>query len=169
MESFPFLHFEGAPADIGWKHGREAGDLIDRCISYYRDRFKRDADLEWDRVLELAGVIERQIALVGPELLEEIAAIARGAEQAVAALVAVNARSDLLYLARKLSSADAEECTAVACTGEATDTGHTYLAQNWDQEMAIRDHSLVIEARMPGKPAIPLPHRSRYSCPQRPQ
>src|SRR5690606_21051388 len=32
--------------------------------------------------------------------------------------------------------------------------GHAYLAQNWDQDLRIQDHSIVIEAKLPGQPTM---------------
>jgi isopenicillin-N N-acyltransferase-like protein len=83
--------------------------------------------------------------------VEEIRAIAEGAELPVESIVAINARTELLYgqkpqVANKADD-DPDGCTGAMAMPEATASGHTLHGQNWDWRDECAESSVVLKIR----------------------
>jgi isopenicillin-N N-acyltransferase-like protein len=100
--------------------------------------------------------------------LVQLEGMAEGAGLDFEDLLALNLRSEVMFGgtlhgagAAHRPSGDAAasaapspaECTAVVALPEATDDGHTLLAQNWDWLIHTRDTTIVLEARPDDGPA----------------
>lgn len=146
-EPFPLIELRGSPDQIGAAYGRLGGDRIHRCIAIYRDAFLENG-VDWERARRAAGQFLPRIAAYDEGHAAEIAAIARGAEVPVEDIVALNARTELLYgFGFGRSNEDdprKDGCTGLVALPPATADGHLLHAQNWDWRDVCADVGIVL-------------------------
>ncbi len=121
----PLVTSEGAPFTRGLHLGRSERQRVQHTVSAYMRIFEKFAGLSRTAVFEQAERFMPAIASFAPHLLEEIRGIAEGAQCETREIVAINARTELMY-----GVTHRPECTSIAI-GAAAD-GHTRVAQNWD-------------------------------------
>jgi isopenicillin-N N-acyltransferase like protein len=144
----------------GTQYGSAAADLIEAAIAYYREGFKRQAGLTWAETLEHTRPWQLLIERDFPELIEEMAGIARGAGVELAEIVALNCRGEIMYdnWFARVDDPDAEQeidgCTSFSLTDHAAGDGHVYAGQNWDWRHAVRDTVVVLRVVQPPKPTL---------------
>ena len=149
------------PLERGTRYGSAAADLIADSIAYYRQAFARQAGLRWEQVLEHTRPWHRLVEAEFPEMLEEMAGIAHGANLELAEVVALNCRGEIMY-DNWFSRADSpdpsgeplEGCTSFSLTGQAAGDGHVYAGQNWDWRHCVRDTVVVLRIVQPPKPTV---------------
>lgn len=120
----------------GVQYGRQAEALIRRGIENYARHFASKG-LSWD---EIRGRSARYVPLLErtcPRELEEARGIAEGASVSLDDVMALNCRYELLKDKPK-------ECTSASVLREATGSGKTYLAQNWDYRTWVMDNAVII-------------------------
>jgi isopenicillin-N N-acyltransferase like protein len=125
--------------------------------------------MDWPRVCRRARRYAPAIAGLNPFLLSEIEGIAKGVGVELDAILALNARSEILppgFLSPQLDAdsqqalainhamgwstwADLNECTAVGVSADASADGHTLLAQNWDWLGRQRQAMVVLQTLDP--------------------
>lgn len=152
-----FVEVAGPAHERGMQYGRAAGERIARGIGHYREQLARvsfgQAELE-EAATRLLPIIESFDA----DHLHEMRAIALGAEQALADIVLLNARTELLQLANLRSGAAADDddpdgCTGVVVLPEATRHGRLIQAQNWDWKVDCAETAVVLKIH--GEPGMP--------------
>lgn len=151
---FPFpIHTIDAPSafDRGRQHGTAAADQVAVSLETYRRLFSDFVGIEWTEALALGEAYADGIARFDEELLEEIRGVAAGAEVEEAAILALNARSEIGLGPRMIDG-----CTALAAFGRATTHGETILCQNWDWRASQRDAFVALKVQRPGKPAFTM-------------
>jgi isopenicillin-N N-acyltransferase-like protein len=124
------VRVSGTPYERGVSYGEQARDEIIECIKVYEVWFGAFAKLSWASACDLGAPYARWLQSAEPLLSEEIRGIADGADLPLAAIVALNFRTEIAYGASGLM--DATECTCFGVTREASADGHVYLAENWD-------------------------------------
>lgn len=146
-DAFPFFEIGGSPDDIGLSYGRQAAGHVHRSVAIYQNAFLQKG-VSWERARQVARDFAPQIERYNPEFLAEIKAIARGAELPFEDVVAINARTELLYGQRptvpKAPESDTDGCTGAIAMPEATADGHTIHGQNWDWRDECADSSVVL-------------------------
>lgn len=149
---FKFVRSEGTPVEVGRTHGEAFGDQVLGSISVYRDRFA-EAGVPWEAALERAARGSAALRAFSPALADELDGIAQGAGVDPREIVAINMRTGIMRMAK---SPNGEElnCTSVAVTPQATASGHTLVAQNWDAPPVLQPNTVVIEQHTEGEPAI---------------
>jgi isopenicillin-N N-acyltransferase-like protein len=144
---FPFFDVSGTPYDVGVNYGRKAGEYVHRSISIYQSVFEQKG-VSWDRARRLAHDFAPRIAKFSESMLEEIRGIAAGAELPIEDIVAINARTELMYgrnpAAANCADTDIDGCTAATALPEATADNHMIHGQNWDWRDACADSSIVL-------------------------
>lgn len=144
---FPIFDLEGTPEEIGQSYGRSAGTEIHRSIEIYQTAFLQKG-VDWERARRIARGFSAQVERYQPEFFAEIAAIARGAEVPTEDIVAINARTELLYgqnpQAPDAAETDPDGCTGAIAMPEATADGHTLHGQNWDWRDECAESSVVL-------------------------
>ncbi|MBW3541522.1 MAG: acyltransferase domain-containing protein [Planctomycetes bacterium] len=85
------LRVAGSPYEMGIAHGRAQAEAIRRVIRRYADL----AGTRWDRLRDLTSAAARADVYFGPDELEELRGIAKGAEVTLESIIAHNLR---LYL-----------------------------------------------------------------------
>jgi len=148
--TFPSFELEGSVSDVGIRYGQLAGDYIRRSIEIYKEGFAQKS-VPWERAIALADQFMLQIERYNPAFLDEMRAIAKGAELPVESIIAINARTELLYglkpQVENRPDEDMDGCTGVIATPEATANGHTLHGQNWDWRDECADSSVVLKIK----------------------
>ncbi len=127
------------------------------------------AHMSWAEARRKAQAFVPAIGAYDGRCLTQLDGMAEGAGLEFDDLLALNLRSEVMFgcaphgssALHRPSGDDAAatpppnpgECTAVVALPEATDDGHTLLAQNWDWLIHTRDTTIVLEARPDDGPA----------------
>jgi isopenicillin-N N-acyltransferase like protein len=152
--AFPLIEIEGAAAQRGRQYGRAAGERIALSLATYRAAYEK-VGLDWTRTHELARRFVPQIATYDADSLAEIEGIAAGAEVALEDIVALNARSELLYAHEKLGASEPPDgCTGLVVLPEASASGRLIHAQNWDWRVESAALGIVLRIRPDVGPAM---------------
>lgn len=149
-KEFPLFELEGSVNDIGTQYGRLAAEYIRRSIEIYKNGFAQKS-VPWEQAIRVAHEFMPQIERYDADFLREIEAIAAGAELPVEHIVAINARTELLYgQAPQTANApdtDPDGCTGAMAMPEATADGHVLHGQNWDWRDECAESSVVLKVR----------------------
>jgi isopenicillin-N N-acyltransferase-like protein len=145
---FPLITIEGEPRERGRQYGRQAADRIDTSIGIYMAAWAAGDEAARRAVLARARAFVPVVAERYPELMEEVAGIAEGADRPVEEIVALNARTELLYGDRA-----ADGCTGAALLPEVAG-GHVVIGQNWDWRPACRDSAILLHVVPARGPAL---------------
>jgi len=146
--SFPMIHVEGPARERGRQYGVQAGDRILKSIAIYEQAFAARG-LSWEEVVELAGRFVPAIEAFDPDFLEELRGIAEGSEQRLETIVALNARTELLYWkgeSQQRKGGPSDECTGAIVLPEATSNGRLLHGQNWDWRPSCIDSAVVLRS-----------------------
>ncbi len=147
MDTFPIFELEGSPRDIGLSYGRQAGEYVHKSVAIYRNAFAQKG-VSWDTAREKAAEFAPQIGRYNPAFLQELDAIASGAELPLEDLVAINARTELLYgqkpAAPKQAETDVDGCTGAIALPEVTASHHMLHGQNWDWRDECTQSAVVL-------------------------
>ncbi len=137
----------GDAYERGRQHGRLAVSRVAATVAMYRWIFAELAGLEWSEAVRRAARYEEGIASLSPSYLDELRGIADGSGHDYGEIVAINARTEIMYsaVAAREGVRAADGCSAVALSAEASATGEVRLAQNWDWNPRASDNVIVLE------------------------
>lgn len=128
----PLVVSAGDPFERGSHLGKTERERVAHTVSAYMKIFEKFASLGRKEVFSLAEHYLPVIARHTPSLLEEMRGIASGAGCDLREIVAINARTELMYGGHTLP-----ECTSIALSARASADGGVYLAQNWDWHFSL--------------------------------
>jgi isopenicillin-N N-acyltransferase like protein len=123
----PLVISKGDPFTRGFHLGSSETERVTHTITAYMDIFARTSDLNYEAVLTHAERFMPSIAHYAPHLLEEMRGIAVGAGRDLREIIAINARTELMYGVKQRP-----ECTSIGISTVVSTDGHIRLAQNWD-------------------------------------
>ena len=123
----PLIISEGKPFERGWHFGKSQQERVQHTVNAYMRIFEEFAGLDRVAVYQQVERIIPAIGRFSASLLDEMCGIAEGAECDVREIVAINARTELMY-----GVTNRPECTSIAVSGAASADEHTRVAQNWD-------------------------------------
>jgi isopenicillin-N N-acyltransferase-like protein len=126
--------------------------MIARVIEFYRWIFEMKSKLSWDQSLAQAAEFVPFLDDYDSGIMEEITGIARGSQRTVEEIVALNVRTELLFLLSAKAVRAKEGCTALAAVPPAAE--HTLLAQNWDWYPQVRDCCVILQEKQKGRPRV---------------
>lgn len=127
---FPVVRVSAAdPRERGRIIGEETRDRVAESVAVYEETFDHYTGLPWEEVKTLALEFAAPIEAYDPAILTEIEGIAEGASLGLGDLLALNARSEIMF---GLEVPAQPECTIFYAGPEATADGHLLLGQNWD-------------------------------------
>jgi len=135
--TFPLIKTAGDPRQRGWQYGYAAREAIHAGLSLYLPVFAARG-IDEKRLRELAGEFGARMQTFDSDLTDEMAGIAEGAAVDFEHIVALNARTELLYW-------QDDGCTTAVCLPEITSEGHVLLCQNWDWRPGTRATSVVLQ------------------------
>jgi isopenicillin-N N-acyltransferase-like protein len=139
---FPIIELKGSAYDIGLRHGNALAKEIRANLNLYFGMIKGMSGIEPDQCMVHAAKFIEVLKQDAPELLEEMQAIAKGAEVSLEDIVVLNARTELISMGTS-GKAGAGECTAIGLDGGRTANGRPIIAQNWDWHEAIFGTSAI--------------------------
>jgi isopenicillin-N N-acyltransferase-like protein len=150
---FPLVRIASPDARVrGHIMGEEARDRVHESIAAYQETFGYYTGLTWGEIKELALQFAPPIEMYDREIFEEIRGVAEGAGLTLGDLLALNARSEIMY---GLDVPTPPECTAFFADKTATVDGHVLLGQNWDwRPRAIESTTLFEVDQGPDRPAL---------------
>lgn len=123
----PLVVSEGAPFDRGFQLGRQARERIAYTVGVYLRLYEAGVGLDRSAALARAETYLEPIERFAPDLLEEMQGMAKGAELDFREILAINARTEILY-----GSGRQRECTAIATAPTGAADNHIRVAQDWD-------------------------------------
>jgi isopenicillin-N N-acyltransferase-like protein len=154
VEPFPLIALSGGARERGLVHGRLAGDRIAKGAAHYGRQLQH---LGFDEagVNQLVEQLVPQMELFDPTYVEEMRAIAIGAEVAFSTVALINARTEVLKLAKRTADDrstaralgamdDPDGCTSIVVLPEATANGSLIHAQNWDWKVECAETGVVL-------------------------
>lgn len=155
----PLIEVAGPPRERGLQHGRQAAERIRRGIAHYSAQLERSsfgiAQLR-EAVADYLPVIEAFDA----GYVDEMRGIAVGAEVAFEQIVLLNARTELLQIAKRRARAqgqvddDPDGCTGLVVLPEASADGRLIHAQNWDWKAECAETAIVLKVRRDDGPDL---------------
>lgn len=165
---FPELRAAGSPGAMGLDHGKTFAAAIKRNVAFYVGWLAKHTRTDSAGVLRAAHRFFPVLGEHQPALLEEMQAIARGAGRSVDEILALNARTDLLVVGRRLASVDGGAggrgikkhtavtpgCTALALVGEGRRGPLLALGQNWDWRRELARGTVLLRLRPKDGPAL---------------
>jgi isopenicillin-N N-acyltransferase-like protein len=154
----PLIDVSGPPRERGRQYGEQARERIARGIAHYTAQLE-GARLGWPDIEAIVETYEPTIAAFEPTYIEEMKGIAEGAGVPFAAVVLLNARTEILKLAdrrRKGQPAeiDPDGCTGLAVLPEAAAAGRVIHAQNWDWKAECAETAVVLRVRRDDGPDV---------------
>ena len=158
VASAPFIDISGSPLERGRQYGEQASARIRRGIEHYSAQLE-GSKLGWPDIREMVERFEPTIRNFEPSFLDEMRGISEGAGVEYAAIVMLNARTELLKLAdsRKKgqpAEIDPDGCTGLAVMPEATAAGRVIHAQNWDWKAECAETAVVVRVRRDDGPDV---------------
>ena len=131
----------------GHQYGTTAATRIQHSINAYTVLFA-NSGLAWLDACHRAQDFLPAMEKYAPESVAELSGIANGSQQDIAAILALNCRSELLSPNFLTQLPDPNECTSIAIGG-ASQYGKqdTWLAQNWDWMGGQRDALVLLRGR----------------------
>lgn len=137
----PFFKVEGDPYEVGFQHGRLAKERIQKSLDIYRRAFLEMANIQWNKAMEIAKTFVPIIQEYDAEALDEVRGIAEGANCQFEEIVALNARTEVMFLTEGIPSG----CTAFSVLPEASHNSHTLLGQNWDWKTECLESAILLK------------------------
>lgn len=142
------IKVKGTPYECGVQMGQQMGDKIIKCVEIYSELFEEKAKISWEKARERASIYLPAIKAYDPDLLDEMQGIADAVELTLLDIVALNARSEVIFSAEAVDG-----CTSLSVVPSASG-GETYLAQNWDHVVKLRECIILLEIEQENKPKI---------------
>ncbi|MFG6178681.1 C45 family autoproteolytic acyltransferase/hydrolase [Halomonas sp. THAF12] len=136
--------FSGSRSELGEAHGRAHATLITHSLEVYDRLFHDFVGIGWAEARRTAERFLPMIERGFPEILDEMAGIARGAGLELEDILTLNCRSEI-----SLTQASGG-CTAFSVNRDGTQ----WLAQNWDWRSDQLHNVVALELHPEGAPAL---------------
>jgi isopenicillin-N N-acyltransferase like protein len=159
VEPFPLIEISGPPHERGRQYGQKAADRIRKGTSHYFAQLK---ELELDSA-GLSALVRDYLPVIEafePTFIEEMRGIAEGANVPFEDIALLNARTEILKLAkpeiraRLQTPEDPDGCTGVVVLPQAAGTGRLIHAQNWDWKRECAETAVVLKVRRDDGPDL---------------
>ena len=149
---FPIIHIEGTAYERGHQYGSQGRELIERVIDFYRWIFKIKSKLNWELALAKASEFVPVLDAYDRGIMAEIEGIAAGSQRPVPEILALNVRTELLFLLTAGGGRAPASCTSLAAIPPAA--AHCLLAQNWDWYPQVRDCCVILSEKPQDGPDV---------------
>jgi isopenicillin-N N-acyltransferase-like protein len=153
--AFPLIDLSGSPCERGRTHGKAAADRLRRGARMYAESLLQSG-VDWTELERRAEAMVPAIDKFDPAYVEEMRGIAEGAGEPFAAVVLMNARTEMVVAARQRQAAKhfPDGCTAALALPEASADGVLLHGQNWDWRAECAETSVVLRIRRDDGPDI---------------
>jgi isopenicillin-N N-acyltransferase-like protein len=156
-EPCPLVEISGPPRVRGRQHGEQAAPRIRRGVAQYTEQLAKDA-LSGEALVEVVHRFLPTIAAFDADYVEEMRGIAEGAGCPFEDVVLLNARTEILKLAKRRAAGDREPepdgCTGLVVLPAAAADGRLIHAQNWDWRVECAETAVVLRIRRDDGPDI---------------
>ena len=139
------------PFERGRALGAATGLRIRGSIEVYAETFAHYTGLEWPDVRVRAERFRAPIEAYDREIAREIEGLAAGASVPVEDILAINARSEIMF---GLKVTPPPECTSFYVGPAASADGHVLLGQNWDWRTRTAATTILAEVSQGSRPAF---------------
>jgi isopenicillin-N N-acyltransferase-like protein len=152
---FPLIELSGSPRERGRTHGKAAADRLRQGAKMYAESLLKSS-IDWKELERRAEAMVPVIEKFDPAYVEEMRGIAEGANEPFAAVVLMNARTEMVVAARKQQAAKhfPDGCTAALALPEASADGVLLHGQNWDWRAECAETGVVLRIRRDDGPDI---------------
>lgn len=151
---FPLIEMSGPPRERGRQYGTQAAERVGRSVAYYADQLQA-AGIDWARAKSLAAGYLPLIQDFSPAYVEEMRGIAEGAGVDLEGIVIVNARTEMMFGAKKQARSGGDDgCTGAIVMPEAAHDGRLLHGQNWDWREECVHAGVVLRIRRDDGPDI---------------
>lgn len=154
----PLIEVSGSPFERGRQYGDQAVERIKRGIGHYTEQLHGNgldqADLD-TMISKFAASIES----FGIHYIEEMSGIAEGANVGLSDVLLLNARTEILKMARRRQKGerdfiDPDGCTGLLVLPQSSASGQLIHAQNWDWKAECAETAVVLKIRRDDGPDI---------------
>ncbi len=135
----------GDPLGRGRAYGEQARELIRKVRDTYEETFGLFTGQTWPDLRERSRPFFGPAEKFAPDLIREIEGIAQGAGLDFWDIFLLNARSEIMFSPEALERMAPGECTALLALAPATSGDRTYLAQNWDWLLGVRECQVLLK------------------------
>jgi isopenicillin-N N-acyltransferase-like protein len=149
----PLIEVSGPPRERGRQYGEQAQARIRLGIAHYSEQLN-GSGLGWDGIRDLALSFEPEIARFDADMAEEMRGIAEGAGLEHAAILLLNARTEILKLAKRRKDPDPDGCTGIVAMPGITTGKKLIHAQNWDWKLECAETAVVLKIHRDDGPDI---------------
>lgn len=154
----PLIEIAGSPRERGRQYGEQAAKRIRRGIEHYTKVLEAN-QLGWPEIRDIAASFEPTITSFDAALLDEMHGIAEGANVDAAAILLLNARTEILKIAvlrarGQPEAIDPDGCTSILVLPEASASNEMIHAQNWDWHVECAETAVVVRIRRDDGPDI---------------
>ena len=156
VKTFPHVKVSGTPYEIGKAYGQQLRENIRISLDCYRTMFYDYSNIDWDKAKRYAMTFIPAIEKYDPDIMEEIRGCAEGSGFELAEILALNVRSEIVLQGAQIDACLDGGCTSCSFMPYKTETGETWLAQNWDWKAAAQGSLVVLEIQQEGKPDITM-------------
>jgi isopenicillin-N N-acyltransferase like protein len=154
----PLIEVSGTPFERGQQYGEQASERILKGIDHYKDQLHSSGLKDND----LAAMIDRFAGAIedyGSQYIEEMKGIARAVDKDLSAILLLNARTEILKLARRREKGQQDFIQSDGCTGvfimPSASRDNTFIhAQNWDWKAECAETSVVLKIKRDDGPDI---------------
>jgi isopenicillin-N N-acyltransferase-like protein len=155
VNTYPRVRISGDARQRGRAYGEQARERVRLSRDRYAEVFAHAAGWNWEQAVESAARYEKPIRDLALDVMQEIEGIAEGSGLPVGDVLAINARTEIIFAASAREAAAqraarARECTALALLSSRTRSGRPLLAQNWDWLPHAFETVVVLEVEQPG-------------------
>lgn len=143
---FPLVEVSGTPRQRGHSYGEQARERIGRSVELYVASLRR-MGCSQDDIERFIATFLPDTAGWAPDLIEEMEGIAAGAGIAYSSVVLVNARTEVLQLAKRekgIVDDEPDGCTGAIVLPASTRNGTVLHGQNWDWKAECAETSVVL-------------------------
>ncbi|TCR62506.1 C45 family peptidase [Bosea sp. BK604] len=154
----PLIEISGPARERGRQYGEQARDRIKRGVDHYATQIHA-SNVDWQQIREITARFEPSITAYDADYVEEMRGIAEGAGVEYAAILLLNARTEMLKLAKRRQRGeeipdDPDGCTGLVALPAATKAGRLIHAQNWDWKIECAETAVVLRIRRENEPDI---------------
>lgn len=152
---FPLVEISGLPHERGLAYGEQARERVGLSVDLYASQLRR-LGFPMDGIARFSGIFLPKLKEWAPDLVEEMEGVAAGANVDLFSILLVNARTEILQLARREKglSEDPDGCTGAVLMPEVTRNGTLIHGQNWDWNADCADTSIVLRIRRKDGPDL---------------
>jgi isopenicillin-N N-acyltransferase-like protein len=152
---FPLIDLAGSPRERGRLHGKAAADRLRRGAKMYVESLAKSG-VDWKELERRADAMVPVVEAFDAAYVEEMRGIAEGANEPFAAVMLMNARTEMVAAARRQQAHKhfPDGCTAALALPQASADGVLLHGQNWDWRAECAETAVLLRIRSQDGPDI---------------